>query len=285
MEKQVIVSIDPFNIKKKVVAYAEEIARAGQRELLLYSVQGIPVMSQPIGAYPSPGMDALPGRMDAADNLTKEFYEEVKNRYPATRLENGVGFTATSLVNKIQEMANGQTGRAHTLLVLPKNHEYSWWNEVVGTVETAVAAEAPCPVLIVPEDVEYQGISRIMYLADMMAVANFDYPGFRFLESFANNFTADLVIGFMGHPVKMDGDELSLGDAMDRFKSSLPFQVTQEYRFFPEYSPEEILQTAEITRTDIVAFPYRDSSLFERFFQDEITRTLILKANTPVLVF
>jgi nucleotide-binding universal stress UspA family protein len=230
-------------------------------------------------------MDALPGRLEAADALAKEFFETVRIRYPNTKLENGVGFTATSLVNKVQEMANSQTGRAHTLLVLPKSHEYSWWNEVVGTVETAVAAEAPCPVLIVPEDIDYQGISRIMYLADMVAVANFDYPGFRFLEAFANNFTADLVIGFMGQPVKIDGKEVSLGEAMERFKTGLPFQVTQEYRFFPEYSPEEILQTAEITKTDIIAFPYRDSSLFERFFQDEITRALILKANTPVLVF
>lgn len=285
MEKKVIVSVDPFNIQRKVVAYAEEIARAGERELLIYSVQSAPVLSQPVSPYPSLGAELLPGHIEVADELANKFHEEVKSRYPRTSLETGVGFTATSIVSKIQEIADKTTGRAGTLLVLPKTHEYSWWNEVIGTVETTVAAEAPCPVLIVPEDMEYKGISRVMYLADMEAVKNYEYPGFKFLQAFSDTFTAELVIGFIGNPIDSEDTDIKLGEVTDLLKRSLPFRFSQEYRFFPQSTPEEILQTAKITNTDILAFPHRDSSMFKRFFENEITRTLILKTNTPVLVF
>jgi hypothetical protein len=72
---------------------------------------------------------------------------------------------------------------------------------------------------------------------------------------------------------------------MDHFKDSLPFQFNHEYRFFLHHSSEEILQTASITHTDIVAFPFRESTIWERFINHEITRTLVLRTTMPALVF
>jgi|GEM_PF-2217469 len=284
MNKQIIVSIDPLNIQHEVVAYAEAIARASGFKLLLYSVQGVPLLVDPSGEF-TPQADTLPGHVKEVEEAAIQFYEQVKLRYPNTAMEHGVGFTATSVVNKVRELNATPTGPCRSLLVMAHTHGHSWWNNVFGTVEISVAAEAPCPVLLLPENAVFNGISRIMYLADMQSVESHAYPGFNFLSALADTFGAQLAVGFMCDPLRLVKTEISLGEAMDELKAGLPFHVSQEYQFFPEFSAEKILQIAEITLTDIVAFPFRKSTLFDRLIENEITRTLVLKATTPVLVF
>lgn len=283
MKKQIVVSIDPMNIRENVVDYAEELARAGQMELLIYSVQGMPVLADADGPPTSPGISYVPGVLEEVERISQDFFEQRRERYPLTRLEQGLGFQATSTIGKMEELEGGEVGSC--MLVMPKASDHSWWNKVMGTTETAVAANVTCPVLFVPDGATFHGISRIMYLADTQALIDGRYKGFRFLRKFADTHSAQVIVGFIFDPVNDDREQIKLGEAMDAFKSSLPFQFNHEYRFFLHYSAEEILQTAGITKTDIVAFPFRQSSVLDRFFDNEITRTLVLKADMPVLVF
>lgn len=283
MKRQIVVSIDPLNIKQNVVDYAEELARAGETELLIYSVQGMPILSDADGALVNPEMHYVPGMVEESERIAEELYKKVSERYPHTRLECGTGFQSSATIGKIEEIKGEEGGLC--ILVMPKTSEYGWWNNVLGTTETAVASEAACPVLFVPEGAEFRGISRIMYLADAHSLVDGKHKGFRFLRKFASDHSAQIVVGFILDPKNDDRDQIKLGEAMDEFKASLPFQFNHEYRFFLHYSAEEILETAGITHTDIVAFPFRDSGFFNRFFDHEITRTLVLKADMPVLVF
>ena len=283
MKRQIVVSIDPLNVKDNVIEYAEELARAGGLELLIYSVQGMPMLSESDGALTSPGIQYVPGMVEEVEHITQEIFEKVRERYPQTKLEYGTGFQAASTIGKMEEIAVAENGSC--MLIMPKASEYGWWNNVMGTTETAVAAEVSCPVLFVPEGATFRGISRIMYLADAHSLADGKHKGFRFLRKFADEHAAQVVVGFILDPKNDDRDQIKLGEAMDNFKASLPFQFNHEYRFFLHYSAEEILQTAGITHTDIVAFPFRTSSVLARFFDNEITRTIVLKADMPVLVF
>ncbi|MBK9018155.1 MAG: universal stress protein [Saprospiraceae bacterium] len=283
MKKQIVVSIDPMNIKQNVIDYAEELARIGHMELLIYSVQGMPLLSQADGALTSPGIEYVPGVVEEVERFTTALFEKVKQRYPLTRLEQGLGFQTSSTIGKMEEMEGSESGSC--MLVMPKTSDHGWWDNMVGTTETAVAAEVSCPVLFVPEGVEFRGITRIMYLADAQSLSDGRYKGFRFLKTFAEMHSAQVVVGFIFDPENSGLNQTKLGEAMDAFKASLPLQFTHEYRFFLHNSFEEILQMAGITHTDIVAFPFRESSVLERFFDHEITRMLVLKADMPVLVF
>lgn len=282
MKNQIVVSIDPTNIKQNVIDYAEELARAAQAELLIYSVQGMPILAESDVYIANPAIDFVPGMVQEIEHIGQEIYEKVRERYPDTRLEQGMGFQATSTIGKIEEIEGEGSS---CLLVMPKTSDNTWWNNVVGNTEISVASEVSCPVLFVPEGVEYKGISRIMYLADTKALKDGTYKGFQFLRRFADTHAAHIVVGFIFDPVPADREQLHLGEAMDKFTEELPFQFNHEYRFFLNHSAEEILQMAALTHTDIVAFPYKESSIFKRFFENEITRTLVLKTNIPALVF
>ncbi len=283
MKDQIVLSIDPTNIPHNAIHYAEELARAGQKELLIYSVQGMPVLSHADGGLTSPGLEYVPGAVDEMEQMAQRLYEEVQGRYPYVKLEHGPGFQAPATIHKMEEI-EGEPGSS-CMLIMPKTHEHTWWNNAIGTTETAVAAEVKCPVLFLPEGVEYKGISRIMYLADTQALVDGQYKGFRFLRRFADAHNATIVVGFVNTTTDEARENISIGEAMEAFKQRLPFQFKHEYHFFQHHNAEEILSMANLTHTDIVAFPFREASFFQRFFENEITRSLVLKADMPVLVF
>lgn len=283
MKKQIVVSIDPMNIQQNVIDYAVELARSGEKELVLYCVQGMPLLSDADASMTSVGYRPIPGEIEEFERIATELYEMVRVNYPPTSLELGLGFQATATIGKMKEITSD--GVSTGMLVMPKTSDFGWWNNVMGTAETAVATEVNCPVLFVPEGVVYEGISSIMYLADATSLADGRHKGFRFLRKFAEEHAAQVVVGFMLDTEGHDKESMKLSEEMDRFKDSLPFQINHEYRFFLHHSPEEILQTAGIIHSDIVAFPFRESTLWERFFDNDISRTLVLKAAMPVLVF
>lgn len=283
MKNQIVVSIDPTNIQQNVLEYAEELARAGQKELLIYCVQGMPMLVDMDATMPGIGYENLPGAVAEIEHIGNELLEAVQKRYPNTRLEQGVGFQANATIGKMEELEENEGGSC--LLVMPKTTDHGWWDNVLGTTETSVAAEVKCPVLFVPDAAAYKGITRIMYLADSKTLMDGRHKGFRFLRKFADTHVAQIVVGFVFDPQTQEREALKIGEAMDQFKEELPFQFNHEYRFFMHQSPEEILQMAGLTNTDIIAFPFRETPVFKRFFNYEITRTLVLKADIPVLVF
>lgn len=162
MKKQIIVNINPFNIEKEVVAYAVKIARRLDLPLLLYSVQRHTVM--PIAAEPGGQMVPIDTNPPDWDNSVKEktanYCEQVKRMYPNTTYEHDLGLLGDSVTSKLNDLYKSASERSPYLLIMPKSNEYNWWNDLIGTAETAIAADAPCPVLFVPNEAELAEVNR-----------------------------------------------------------------------------------------------------------------------------
>ena len=288
MKKQIIVHLDPLNIQHDAVTYGVMLARKLDLPLLLYSVQSmmtVPVAVETGGQVltTNPAMQPHDWSAKVAEKA-KDYCEEIKRQYPRTTCEHELGTTGGALVDKVKGLHRSLSQRDPYLLVMPKVSEHDWWNDLVGTVETTVAAEASCPVLFVPEGAELGGIGRVMYLADEKSLQDYDYPGFNFLRDFSKKMDTKITVGFLGGELTNQRG-YDVGAAMERLRQSLPFQGNHAFRFFAGMEADELLTLAKITSTDIVAFPFRESNVMSRFFDDEITRTLLLKADSPVLVF
>lgn len=286
MKKQILVNIDPFDIKDNTVRFAVGIARKLDLPLLLYSVYNYPVM--PI----APEMGARPVAVsNLSDQWLKEvqvrgrvYCDEIKTIYPNTRFEYEAGLLADRLISKTERLQASASKHSPLLVITSKTHDHNWWNNIMGTDETTIAAQAPCPVLFVPENAKYSGISRIMYLADLGDQDGRNSPGYHFLKTLARSFNAALVVAFLANVLESESPT-DVGAIIERMKSSLPFEAQEEFRFVPGLAPKDILEIAKLAHTDILAFPFRESSVFKRFFTNEVTRTLLLKTETPVLVF
>lgn len=113
---------------------------------------------------------------------------------------------------------------------------------------------------------------------------NAEYLGFGALNTVSTHLDAKVTVGFIIGDVPNE-PTFNAGAAMEMLRLGLPNQNNHEFRFFSDYTAEQILQLAKLTQMDIVAFPFREVSLFDRFFDNEVTRTLVLKSEVPVLVF
>lgn len=286
MKKQIIINIDPFNIQPEVVEYAIRIARRLDLPILLYSVQRhtvMPVMADTGGQAVSM-KEMPPDWTKTVEQKAKDYWEKVRRIYPNTYFEHDLGLLADSVKNKLQELYESATHRSPYLLVMSKSEGYTWWNDVIGTSETAIAAESPCPVLILPENTELPEVKRILYLADQESLENHKYVGFKRLGAFAVNMGAKITVGLIGGEFS-NQPQYNAAAAMEKLRLSLPHQDDHEFRFLENIDADELLELAKLTQVDIVAFPFRESNLFERFFEHEVTRELVLKADVPTLVF
>lgn len=286
MKKQIIVNIDPFNIQQEVIEYAIRIARRSDLPLLLYSVQRhtvMPVMAD-TGGQAISVQEFPPDWSKTVEEKAKDYWEEVKRIYPNTRFEHDLGLLADSVTSKLHELYESATKRSPYMLVMSKSEDYNWWNDVIGTAETAIAAESPCPVLMVPENKEMPDVKRILYLADQESLEKHEYLGFKRLGAFAVNMGAKITVGLIGGEFSTQ-PQYNAAAAMEMLRLSLPQQEDHEFRFLENIDADELLELAKLTHVDLVAFPFRERSLFERFFDHEVTRELVLKADVPTLVF
>ena len=288
MQKQIIVYINPFNIQQHAVDYAVGIARYLDLPLLLYSVQeyaAMPVTAEPSGHLMTATPTALPPDWEKTMvEKAKNYRDKIKKVYPNTTHEHAVGLKGDAVVDKVRNLHRSLSGHLPYLLVMPRTSEHNWWNDVMGTAETTVAAETPCPVLFVPAAADFHAIKRVLYLADEESLEEIAYPGFNFLRGFAEKMDTKITVGFLGGELSTQKG-YDVGAAMQRLHQSLPHQENYEFRFFSDMDADDLLTIAKITSMDIVAFPFRESSFLSRFFDNEITRTLMLKAESPVLVF
>lgn len=283
MRNQIVLSLNPYDINQNVVNYGLGIAKKLNLPLHLYAVQYTPLPIAPeAGAYGHYPSEEMPVNVrQKMEKKLKLLYEEIKKIWPQTSYEFEMGFMADTIVDKSRWLMKQAGERNPYLILMEKSHEYNWWNEVFGTTETAVASNAPCPVLILPSDIAFNGINRLMYLVDDNS---FGANNVEALVGFAKAFDATIAAMYLAEFGKKLSAE-DLDEKMQPIKKKAEEVPLFYYQFQPEDTAEEIMRIATWSNTDIVAFPFRETSFIKRIFNNENTQSLILKASVPVLVF
>lgn len=289
MKQKIIAVIDTNHVNHSIIEYSSRIAEKYGLSLLLYSVQYTPSpMLVTAGDYS--GMGSYHPvqlqqeiKVEAEKKLAK-ITADARKQWPSVDYNFEVGFMADSIIDKSRWILKQVYESDTFLVVVEKEHEYNWWNELLGTSATRIAEKSPCPVLIIPPEAQYQDIERIMYLIDSPDLQKEQMPNVQWLSNFSQRFDAALALAYV--PEK--GQELSktkLELKMNRLRDRMPFHKFFYYQFSPENTSEEMVKIAKVSFTDILAFSYERESFFHRLFDNDDTRALILKATLPVLVF
>jgi nucleotide-binding universal stress UspA family protein len=289
MKKKIIAVIDLNRINHSIIEYSCRIADKYGLGLLLYNVQYTPSpMLTTAGSYSGMG-NYYPFRlqeelMSKAEEKMAEITKKVRKRWPSVEYRYEVGFMADSIVDKSRWVLKQVYDTDTFLVVVEKEHEYNWWNELLGTSATRIAEKSPCPVLIIPPEAQYQDIERIMYLVDAPDLQKDQLPNIQWLNNFSQRFDAALALAYLPDEGK-ELTETELELKMNELRDRMPLRKFFYYQFTPENTSGEMIEIAKISFTDILAFSYQSKSFFHRLFDNDDTRALILKATLPVLVF
>jgi hypothetical protein len=286
MNDQIILFADALNPQQNCIDYAVAIARKFNSQLLLYSVQYTPVPWYPEATLMAASGSVMPPEAQivaTGRNALESLCDLVKKQWGNTVCEFETGFMAESIVEKTRWLSKKASELEPMMLIMGKEHDYYWWNRMMGTSETHVAEEAACPVLLIPPETQYSDINQVTYLLDDDELADGQMADLQWLISFCEVMKAALSIYYLPEKVNISEDEMDL--AMSSIQELAPYQ-NQSYKQFPVGSTvEDIMQFALASPTGMLAFPFRKKPFFQHLFGEEDARELILKATLPVLVF
>lgn len=219
-----------------------------------------PTMSTPV-------VDHLKMREDMLNELADELGEKDRELL--------VGFAADELV-RLSEQADmiimGTTGEGGVL---------SQW---FGSVSSAVAQRAVCPVLLIPSDCNYNGFHQILYASNYDSV---DQKMLDKLLNFNSNFKA--TVHFVH--VRDTSDEHSFQKTKEEIFRQLFIGGEPSFAFnMAEIDADSVKEGLSDYATqhsiDLLVMAHRQRGFWEGFFHRSQTKGMVLHAkNIPLLIF
>lgn len=278
--------MDAHHPQPNTIEAATHLAQSFEIPILLYSVQYTPVPIYPeagVGMGTAPAIRTSYRLEEQGKEALDELCQKIRLRWKKTECEYETGFMAESIVDKSRWLLEKARDIDPMLLILGKEHDYLWWNRIMPTTETKVAEDAPCPVIVMPPEVKFRRFEQITYLLDREELEDDQLPNVRWLTLFGSKFNSTVSFLYLPEKEKMPAGELD--QAMARIQALAPYQPQFFKQMDPDAGAEELMEFAAGSPADLVAFPYRERSFFQRLFGNNESRQLILKASVPVMVF
>jgi nucleotide-binding universal stress UspA family protein len=152
---------------------------------------------------------------------------------------------------------------------------------ILGSVASEVINEADCPVLAVPEDASYKGISHIVFATDLDKE---DFPEIKRVGEFARLFESNLTVL---HIKQKEYSEME--KELKDFESGLLKHVQYDkvkFRFIRSSSKVEGIDLfLKENEADLLAMVTHKRKLFRGLFKRSLTKQIAHQARIPLLAF
>ncbi len=275
MKDTIFVAFDPLSeTKDNLIESAIELARPRQLPIFLYGVRGAAVLKP---EYQQPYNVVMVNEMQPSAKEISKIMDDLTDRYRGKCIHLEVdftyGFEGEAVVDKVNKLSDKYKP---ALIVLEKKSKESLLSEWFGTAETVIAQHVDCPTLILPDNYRMQEIKRITYALDSTIL---HIPHINFLKQLARDFSAEIEII---STVENQAEEEHLEAVKKEYAEEKNIAVIY-LKNAEDFT--DIQQRAAHPEVSIFAFPDRERGFFERLFNNDNTRHLILSTETPVIVF
>jgi nucleotide-binding universal stress UspA family protein len=149
----------------------------------------------------------------------------------------------------------------------------------IGTVSEKVSRKAPCPVLVVPDDLKSYEIDTVCLALDTDNVENTIILDL--LVQLLKAFNAKLRIIHISE----NGDAaFKKEEVLAHYKKSLD-KVEHSFHVFYDENPNEgISEFLEKYPIELMALLYREHGVLERLFQSGTRKKMVFKTDIPLLI-
>lgn len=166
------------------------------------------------------------------------------------------------------------------LIVMALRQKYSLIDRLIGTITAQTILKSPVPVLAIPNGAQFNGIKEILFPTDFhhnQERSDAERKALMWMQGLSQ---------LLGKPkmrmVHVSDDHGNNVDVSyeDKNVPNLSFLVTHA----PQVD-EGILATMTKFNIDLLAFYKPNRKFWERLYHSSITRKLLFKSRTPLLVF
>lgn len=165
------------------------------------------------------------------------------------------------------------------LIIMGTKGVEGFWQKLFGTVSGDVLMNAPCPVLVVPEESTFTSYNRLCL------ATNFDSSDINLLEDLHRVFE---MFNPAFHLVHINNDESekvtrrSTAD-LENIQQRLGVAIEIEERKSKDV-PSSIIDTALDCQSNIIVMSRPHYNLIDQLFHHSITRDVAQQSNIPLLV-
>lgn len=177
-----------------------------------------------------------------------------------------------------EELLRLSDGLKADLIVMGTQGAASHDSKPLGSIAAEMIAKAPCPVLAVPAEASYQPIDQMIYA---MAFASSDQKIIDYLVELSEQLEAKLSCVHVSTE-HSDWEDIELAEFRQTYnrggEASVRFQMIQDKDLF--HGLQEVISQMKV---DLLVMNTRDRSLFERFFDPSLTKSMLMYADLPLL--
>ena len=277
-------AIDALHTPVSVVEYAAHLSRQLNAHLLLYDVEfaasPFRVTTADI-ADPADLQIVDPELLQAKGKARlEELVKTAKQIAAHVEHEHEVGFVGTRIVERMAQLDD--VPRDDKMLILTREENTGFLDEVFGTATSDIVKSVECPVLVVPRESAYRPLEHLLYIIEhgKLEPENVDY-----LAQIARYTDAHISVVYL-----TDKDNSYSTEELEIKKFNIQQEVDYErinfYRYFVTEAFEGIQEVAGKNGVDLVGISRHNKGFFTRLFGDhENTNAYILQSPVPILLF
>lgn len=266
MKKTILFSTDFSPTAKNAFTYAVELAKKMDATIDLISVYHLPV-SDASSVQPNQIDRMLHEKKQQVAVHMADFIKGPNKEYVGkTRIDYGVFISA--------EITEAAMDGDYDLIVMGMKGEHNRVEKLMGSTTSHTMMHAPCPVLAIPEQADFQGIEQIAYATDFYPN---DTKAIRNLMDLAESLQARV------HFVHVSQDEVETSPQLQLANSSTVFAG---YNVVTDDSIEnginEFIKEKEV---DMLALFVPRRRLWERLFHSSFSKRMAMNTRIPLLTF
>jgi len=161
-------------------------------------------------------------------------------------------------------------------LIVMGNRSGGFMTNILGSNANKVIQHAPCPVLSIPQEVDFQPFHKIALAIDLQKTSE---EVVAFVTDFARSFNAQVdIVHISQAPVPVDVNQLA--HTLDKKLEGLKHQF---FHIHAAEVEEAIERHIEGNNTDLLVLLPRKHAFFDRLFQKSISRQAAYQKKTPLL--
>ncbi len=144
-----------------------------------------------------------------------------------------------------------------------------------------VVQNVPCPIYIIPSDVRYHPLKKIIYATDYNEE---DITTLKRLVNFARPFDPEIIALHIS-----DDDEFEIKLKSEGFAKMLgekaAYNKISVKRITDKDGVERLIGEAEKTKANLIVVLKENRNFFERLFKSSFTANLVKETQLPILIF
>ncbi len=271
--KKILVPTDFSSASKGAYIFAQNLATIQNGEIKIINVH-LPEYD-PNNPYIRKPLESLvTSTVERLDKFTMNGDPDIKTPHPEVERVVSIGFP-------VEEIVRQSITEHFDLIIMGTTGEKGFLEKLFGSVSTSVAQRAKCPVMMVPDKVQFKGFKRILYA--------FDYDStnentIRKLLDIAGLFKSEVhFIHVTEEEASRDFDIMKkrLEDIFQKDEPNFPCCISK----IEGHSVVNSLNDyANKNRIDLIVLVRPQRSFWENIFHRSITKSMTLNTNIPILV-